>query len=142
MTSWGDRFCPPYYNWPPSDFRAMRRLCSSLVFSFSISDSDCVLVSTCSPEWKKKILENNSNIDHNWKKKELETVFCYQNCEKKKISNYNDQENFLKFEAEGQESSKILRSLEQFIQKVKVRRIVGNRMLFYIVPWGFPDLIN
>ena len=32
----------------------------------------------------KKILGNNSNIDHNWKKKELEMVFCYQNCEKKK----------------------------------------------------------
>ena len=55
QSSLGDRFCPPYYNWLPSVFRAMRRLCSSLVFS--VSDSDCVLVSTCSPENKKKYLE-------------------------------------------------------------------------------------
>ena len=45
-------------------------------------------------------------------------VFCYQNCsdlmwEKKSSS---DQEELLKFEAEGLEFAKILRSLEQFIQ--------------------------
>ena len=41
-----------------------------------------------------------------------EMVFCYKNCssERKKI---------FKFEAEGQEFAKILRSLEQFIQTVK-----------------------
>ena len=48
-------------------------------------------------------------------------VFCYQNCSdllwEKKCS--CDQEKLLKFEAEGQEYAKILRSLEQFIQKVK-----------------------
>ena len=39
-------------------------------------------------------------------------VFCYQNGSR-------DQEIFLKFEAEGREFAKILRSLEQFIQTVK-----------------------
>ena len=33
--------------------------------------------------------------------------------------NSSDQENLLKFEAEGQEFAKILRSLEQFFQTVK-----------------------
>ena len=37
-------------------------------------------------------------------------------CEKKCSS---DQENFLKFEAEGREFAKFLRALEQFIQTVK-----------------------
>ena len=41
-----------------------------------------------------------------------EMVFCYQNCS-------SDQEKLLKFEAEGREFAKILRSLEQFIQTVK-----------------------
>ena len=48
-------------------------------------------------------------------------VFCYQNCShllwEKKCS--RDQEELLKFEAEGLECAKILRSLEQFIQTVK-----------------------
>ena len=39
-------------------------------------------------------------------------VFCYQNCS-------IDREKLLKFEAEGREFVKILRSLEQFIQTVK-----------------------
>ena len=39
-------------------------------------------------------------------------VFCYQNCS-------SDQEFFLKFEAEGREFAKILRSLEQFVRTVK-----------------------
>ena len=39
-------------------------------------------------------------------------VLCYQICS-------CDQEKLLKFEAEGREFSKILRSLEQFIQTVK-----------------------
>ena len=41
-------------------------------------------------------------------------VFCYQNCS-------SDRENLLKFEAEGQEFAKFLRSLEQFIQTAKGR---------------------
>ena len=48
-------------------------------------------------------------------------VFCYQNCsdplwEKIVLS---DQEKLLKFEGEGQEFSKNLKSLEKFIQTVK-----------------------
>ena len=39
-------------------------------------------------------------------------VFCYQNCSRHR-------EKLLKFEAEGREFAKILRSLEQFIQTVK-----------------------
>ena len=41
----------------------------------------------------------------------------------------------LKFEAEGREFAKILRSLEQeqFIRTVKGQNNFGNRMLFYIV---------
>ena len=35
-------------------------------------------------------------------------VFCYRNCS-------SDREKLLKFEAEGQEFAKILRSLEQFV---------------------------
>ena len=50
-----------------------------------------------------------------------EMVFCYQNCSdllwEKKCS--GDQEKLLKFEAEGREFAKFLRSLEQFIQTVK-----------------------
>ena len=48
-------------------------------------------------------------------------VFCYQNCSdvlwEKKCS--SDREKLLKFQAEGQEFAKFLRSLEQFIQTVK-----------------------
>ena len=47
-------------------------------------------------------------------------VFCYQNCSdllwEKNCS--NDGEKLLKFEAEGREFAKFLRSLEQLIQKV------------------------
>ena len=46
-----------------------------------------------------------------------EMVFCFQNCtdllSEKNCS--SDQEKLLKFEAEGQEFAKFLRSLEQFI---------------------------
>ena len=50
-------------------------------------------------------------------------VFCYQNCsdllwEKKCFSEW---EKLLKFEDEGQEFANFLRSLEQFIQTVKVQ---------------------
>ena len=40
-----------------------------------------------------------------------EMIFCYQNCS-------SDREKLLKFEVEGREFSKFLRSLEQFIQTV------------------------
>ena len=39
-------------------------------------------------------------------------VFCYQNCS-------SDREKLLKFEAQGREFAKLLRSLEKFIQTVK-----------------------
>ena len=42
----------------------------------------------------------------------IQNVFCHQNCS-------SDQEKLLKFEVEGGEFAKILRSLEQFIQTVK-----------------------
>ena len=57
-----------------------------------------------------------------------EMVFCYQDCSDllwEKIVLFSDREKLLKFEAEGWEFSKILRSLEQLIQTVK-----GDRMLF------------
>jgi hypothetical protein len=41
-----------------------------------------------------------------------------------------DREKLLKFEAEGQEFAKFLKSLEQFIQTVKGQNNFGNRMLF------------
>ena len=48
-------------------------------------------------------------------------VFCYQNCSdltvRKNCS--SDPEKPLKFETEGREFAKFLRSLEQFIQTVK-----------------------
>ena len=44
----------------------------------------------------------------------IQIVLTY--CEKKCSS---DRENFLKFEAEGREFAKFLRSLEQFIQTLK-----------------------
>ena len=49
-------------------------------------------------------------------------VFHYQNCSdlhtvRKKCS--SDREKLLRFEAEGREFAKFLRSLEQFIQTVK-----------------------
>ena len=51
-------------------------------------------------------------------------VFCYQNCSdllwEKNCS--SDREILLKFKAEGREFAKFLRSLEQFIQTVKVEK--------------------
>ena len=49
-------------------------------------------------------------------------VFCYQNCSDLSTVRKNcssDREKILKFEAEGQEFAKFLRSLKQFIQTVK-----------------------
>jgi hypothetical protein len=41
----------------------------------------------------------------------------------------SDREKLLKFEAEGKEFAKNLRSLEQFVWTVKGQKIFGNRML-------------
>ena len=60
--------------------------------------------------------------------KQLQQNKWYFVTVKKKWS--SDREKFWKFEAEGREFGKILRSLEQFIQTVKVRAIFGNRMPF------------
>ena len=67
-------------------------------------------------------------------------VLCYQNCSdllwEKNCS--CDQEKLLKFNVEGQEFAKILRFLQQFIQKVKGQNNFWfNGMLFETVPRGF-----
>ena len=54
----------------------------------------------------------------------------------------SDREKLLKFEAEGQEFTKNLRSLEQFKSMVKGQYNFWNRMLFELVPGGFSDLTN
>ena len=48
-------------------------------------------------------------------------VFCYQNSSEPTVRKRcsSNRENLWKFEAEGQEFSKILRSLEQFVQTAK-----------------------
>ena len=47
-------------------------------------------------------------------------VFCYQTCSDRLLEKESsDREKVLKFQAEGREFAKFLRSLEQFIQTVK-----------------------
>ena len=61
-------------------------------------------------------------------------VFCYQNCSDLLWEKFVlvIEKNLWKFEAECQEFVKFLRSLEQFIQTVKLERtIFGNRMLIF-----------
>ena len=48
---------------------------------------------------------------------------------------YSDRENLLKFEAEGREFAKFLRSLEQFIQAVKGQFLVTE--CFLTCSWRF-----
>ena len=50
-------------------------------------------------------------------------VFCYQNCS-------SVWEKLLKFESEGREFAKFLRSLEQFILTVKGHNNSLNKMVF------------
>ena len=57
-------------------------------------------------------------------------VFCYQNC-------CSDRESLLKFEAEGKESAKFLRSLEQFIQTVKAWNNYWQQNAFLTCFWRF-----
>ena len=52
---------------------------------------------------------------------------------------YSDREKHLKFEAEGREFAKVLKSLEQFIQTVEGQNNFRNRML---VTGCFSDLIQ
>ena len=49
----------------------------------------------------------------------------------------SDQEKLLKFEAQGQEFTKILRSLEKFIQKVKGQNIFLVTECFFNLSWRF-----
>ena len=56
-------------------------------------------------------------------------TYCEKQCS-------NDQEKFWKFEAEGREFTKILRSLGQFIQTMK------GQYNFLLVSGGFSDLIR
>ena len=53
----------------------------------------------------------------------------------------SDREKLLKFEAEGQELPKILRSLEQFIRTVKGKKILKQNAFFLLISGGFSDLI-
>ena len=50
-------------------------------------------------------------------------AFCYQNCYDLPCENIccSDREKLMKLEVEGREFTKILRSLEQFIQAVKIQ---------------------
>ena len=59
-----------------------------------------------------------------------EMVFCYRNCFDLSTVRKNYQEKLLKFDAEGREFAKFLRSLEQFI-------ILRSNILeqFQVVPW-------
>ena len=52
---------------------------------------------------------NDKKVGYSELEKGEKFVFCYQNCS-------SDGEKLLKFEAEGPEFAKCLRSLEQFIQ--------------------------
>ena len=57
-------------------------------------------------------------------------VFCYQNCS-------SDREKLLKFEAEGREFAKFLRSLEQFIQTMKGQNNYWCQNAFLTCSWRF-----
>ena len=50
-------------------------------------------------------------------------AYCEKNCS-------SNREKLLTFEAEGREFEKTLRSLEQFVQTMKLRTIFGNIMIF------------
>ena len=49
---------------------------------------------------------------------------------RRNCSSESDREKLLKFETEGREFAKILRSLEQFVRTVKVQNSFSYRMLF------------
>ena len=60
-------------------------------------------------------------------------VFCYQNFSAhlwEKFVLFIDQEKVLKFDADGRELTKCLRSLEQSIQIIVSQNNFWNRMLF------------
>ena len=57
-------------------------------------------------------------------------TYCQKNCS-------SDQEEILKFEAEGREFAKILRSLEQFIQTMKGQNNFWKQNTFLTCSWRF-----
>ena len=59
-----------------------------------------------------------------------ELIFCYLNCS-------SDREKLLKFEAEGREFSKFLRSLAQFIQTKKGQNNFWLQIAFLPCSWRF-----
>ena len=65
--------------------------------------------------------------------RELSMVFCYQNCR----NCFSDREKLLKFDAEGRQFAKVLRSLEEFIQTVKGQNNFLQQNAFLICSWGF-----
>ena len=74
-----------------------------------------------------------------WLQNLIDMVFCYQNCSDllwEKIVLFSDREKLLKFEAEGREFAKCLRSIEQFILQWKVRPIFGTKS-FLTYSWRF-----
>ena len=73
-------------------------------------------------------------------KREREMVFCYQNCTVGKNCS-SDREKLLKFEAEGREFAKILRSQEQSNSE-RSENFLVYRKLFYLVHGGFLDQID
>ena len=67
-----------------------------------------------------------------------EMVFCYQNCSHllwEKIVPVIEEK--LKFEAEGQEFAKFLRSLEEFIQTMKGQNNFCKQNTFLTCSWRF-----
>jgi hypothetical protein len=55
-------------------------------------------------------------------------------------NSFSDQEKVLKFEDEGREFAKILRSIQQFIGIVKGQNNFWNKMHFLLIPGDFSDL--
>ena len=68
-------------------------------------------------------------------------VFCYQNCSDLLTESIVlvIEKNLLKFEAEGQEFAKILRSLEQFFLTVGQNNF-GNKIPFLWVPYFYDEI--
>ena len=59
-----------------------------------------------------------------------EMLFCYQNCSTVRKNCSTDREKLLKFETEGQEFAKFLRSLEEFIQTSERSEFLATECFF------------
>ena len=82
------------------------------------------------------LLRAGSAINKKWY---FATKIVLTYCEKK---NSSDQENLLKFKAEGHEFAKCLRQQEQFTQAVKGHNIFLKNNAFSLVHGYFLDLIH